>query len=91
MKVTDRLIRGFAVATVAMLLFGPERFRFPMVLLSFAMGGVWAILYPPGVLGWAKTAHPSIDVEDRSIWWLPRFIGGAFLCLVLVLSIAFHG
>lgn len=64
---------------------------FPLVLVCFAVVGLWAMLYPEGVLGWAKTAHPGIDVNDRSIWWLPRLIGAFFLIFVVVLAVAFRG
>jgi hypothetical protein len=54
-------------------------------------GRVWALLYPDGVLGWAKTAHPALDVNDSSIWWMPRLIGAFFLFFVAVLALAFRG
>jgi hypothetical protein len=47
-------------------------------------------LIPEGVLGWVKTAHPSLDINDSSIWWVPRLIGAFFLFFVLVLALAFH-
>jgi hypothetical protein len=47
--------------------------------------GRLALLYPQGVLGWAKTAHPSIDVDDPSLWWVPRLIGGLFVVLALLI------
>jgi len=91
MKVADWVIRAIVLFTFLSLLFAPQRLGFPMMLFAFAAVGIWAIFYPAGVLGWAKTAHPNIDVDDRSIWWVPRFLGGAFLCAAIVLSITFHG
>ena len=53
-------------------------------------GGLWAMLFPEGVLGWVKTAHPATDVNDSSTWWLPRLIGAFFLLFAVVLAIAFR-
>ena len=50
--------------------------------------GLWALLYPEDVLGWAKTAHPGLDVDDSSLWWVPRLIGVFFLVFVVVLALA---
>ena len=48
-------------------------------------------LYPQGVLGWAKTAHSSINVDDRSLWWVPRLIGGFFVAGALMFVLfGFH-
>jgi len=51
--------------------------------------GVWLELYPEGVLGWLKLAHPSIDVNDSSIWWIPRLIGAFFLVFALFFVLAY--
>ena len=59
-----------------------------MGLLCLVVTGLWAMLYPQGVLGWAKTAHPAIDVDDRSIWWVPRLVGGFFLAFALLVGLA---
>ena len=53
----------------------------------YAIVGAWALLYPQGVLGWAKTAHPSIDVDDPSLWWVPRLIGGFFVAFALSIAL----
>ena len=44
-----------------------------------------AMLHPQVILGWAKSAHLGVDVDDRSIWWVPRLIGGCFMVGVLLL------
>jgi len=88
MKAADRFVRLVTVIAFLTLIFAPERGS-PVVLFSFAVVGVWAIFYPAGLIGWAKTAHPSLDVEDRSLWWIPRFIGGTFLGVVLLLAVNF--
>jgi hypothetical protein len=72
MKVADWALRAVVIATFFALLIAPEKWGFPLGLISLGIVGSWALLYPQGVLGWAKTAHPSIDVDDyRSLWWVP--------------------
>jgi hypothetical protein len=85
-KHTDWIVRALVAATFVSLLLAPERWGFPLLIICFAVVGIWAMLYPQGVLGWAKTAHPSIDVDDRSIWWVPRLIGGFFVAGMLLLA-----
>ena len=82
-------MRTVVIATFFALLVAPGKWGFPVGLISFAIVGTWALLYPQGVLGWAKTAHPSIDVDDRSLWWVPRLIGGFFVAGALILFVLF--
>jgi hypothetical protein len=84
MKIADWAVRAVVLATFFALLIAPEKWGFPLVFVSLGIVGSWALLYPQGVLGWAKTAHPSIDVDDRALWWVPRLIGGFFLAGALV-------
>ena len=86
MKAADWAVRAIVVATFVALLLAPEKWGFPLDGISFGVVGAWALLYPQGILGWVKTAHHSIDVDDPSLWWVPRLIGG-FL-VVLAVSIA---
>jgi hypothetical protein len=90
-RITDWAVRILVTVTFFAFFFAPREWVFPLVLTCFAVVGIWGILYPEGVLGWAKTAHPQIDVNDSSIWWLPRLIGTFFLFFVLLLSLAYHG
>ena len=76
MKVTDWAVRTLVVATFFAYFVAPSRWMFPLQLLCFGAVGLWALLYPEGVLGWVKTAHPSLDVNDGSIWWVPRLDRG---------------
>jgi hypothetical protein len=80
-------VQGVAVATFLALLLSPEKWGFPLGLVSLGILGAWALLYPQGVLGWAKTAHPSIDVDDPSLWWVPHLIGGFFVAFALVIAL----
>jgi len=77
------------VLTFFVLLFAPKKWGFPLLLLCVVVVGTWSTLYPQGILGWAKTAHPTIDVEDRSIWWVPRLIGCCLVALSLLIGFAF--
>src|SRR5262249_48365166 len=86
MKQADWIVRGLVAVTFVGLLFAPGTWGFRLILICFAVVGTWAMLYPQGVLGWAKTAHPSIDLEDSSIWWIPRLIGACFVVGVLLVT-----
>jgi len=88
MKLTDWLVRALVVVTFVGLLLSPGGWDFRLVLACFAVVGSWAMLYPQGVLGWAKTAHRSINVDDRSIYWVPRLIGCCFVIGVLLITFA---
>ena len=90
MKITDWAMRILVTGTF-LAFFAPAEWMFRIVLVCCAAVGVWAELYPEGVLGWAKTAHPSIDENDSSLWWVPRLIGAIFLFLVIVLALAYRG
>ena len=93
-RTSDWAVRTLVVVTFLGYFVAPSRWMFPMVIFCFGAVGVWVLLYPEGVLGWVKTAHPSLDVNDCSIWWVPRLIGVVFLFFVffvLVLTLASHG
>jgi hypothetical protein len=90
-RLTDWVVRTLVLLTFFAYFVARGRWMFPLVLFCSGAVGVWALLYPEGILGWAKTAHPSLDVNDSSIWWIPRLIGAFFLVFVLVLALAFGG
>jgi hypothetical protein len=79
-RVTDWAVRTLVTVTFFAFFFAPSHWVFPLVLVCFAVVGALGMIYPEGVLGWAKAAHPGIDVDDSSIWWIPRLIGAFFLC-----------
>ena len=89
MKVADWAVRAVVMATFFALLVAPEKLGVPLGLISLGIVGTWALLYPQGILGWAKAAHPSIDVDDRSLWWVPRLIGGFFVAGAVMLVLFF--
>jgi hypothetical protein len=88
MRAVDYFIRLITVAAFIALLVSPDKWGFPLLLFSLVAVGLWSLLYPQGVLNWARRAHPQVDPEDSSIWWVPRFIGGAFLLGTLLLLAA---
>lgn len=87
MKATDLAVRALVVATFFALLLSPEKWGFPLGVISCGVVGAWAVLYPQGILGWAKTAHPTIHVDDPSLWWVPRLIGGFFVVFALLIAV----
>lgn len=89
-RVTDWAVRTLVVLTFLAFFVAPGRWIFPLVLFCFGAVGLWALLYPEGVLGWAKTAHPNLNVNDTSIWWVSRLVGAFFLFFVLVLALTFR-
>ena len=89
-KLTDWAVRVLITVTFFASFFAPREWIFRLVVLCFASVGVWVVLYPEGVLAWIKTAHPEIDENDSSIWWVPRLIGAFFLLFVLVLGLAYR-
>ena len=76
MRVADWAVRFVVFATFLALFVAPDKWGAALGPTSLGIVGAWALLYPQGILGWAKTAHPSIDVDDPSLWWVPRLIGG---------------
>ncbi len=89
-RISDWAVRTLVTVTFFAYFFAPEQWMFPLMLVCTAAVGTWVLLYPEGVLGWLKTAHPGLDVNDSSIWWVPRLIGAFFLFFVLLLVLAFR-
>ena len=90
-RLTDWAVRMLVVLTSFAYFVAPSRWMFPLMLMCcFAAVGVWALVYPEGVLGWVKTRRPALDVNDSSIWWVPRLIGASFLFLVVVIALAYR-
>lgn len=89
-RLADWAVRTLVAVTFFAYFVAPRRWMLPLVLVCSGAVGLWALLYPEGVLGWAKTAHLHLDVNDTSIWWIPRLIGAFFLFFVM-LALAFHG
>jgi len=90
MKIIDYFLRALTVSAMLALLFAPDPWGVTLVLCNFVAVGVWSLLYPQGVLAWARTAHPNIDPQDSSLWWVPRLIGSVFLLMAVLIAVSFH-
>jgi threonine/homoserine/homoserine lactone efflux protein len=88
MKASDWVVRTLVALTFVALLIAPDTYGGAMGFISLLVVGVWSILYPQGVMGWAKTAHPSLNVDDSSLWWVPRLIGCFFLMFAVIIAVA---
>jgi hypothetical protein len=91
MKLIDYAVRELVTATFFGLLLFPSTLGAPLAFMSTTAVGIWAILFPQGILGWAKRAHPTLDPDDSSLWWVPRLIGVCFLIFELLFLIASRG
>lgn len=88
MKASDSVVQVLVTLTFVALLVAPDKYGSPMGLISLIVVGAWSIIYPQGIMSWAKTAHPSLDVDDSSLWWVPRLIGCFFLVFALLIAVA---
>ncbi len=92
LKVTVRAIdycmQTFAIATAVTLVVASNTVGLAVLGANLFAVGLWGILYPPGILGWAKTQHRELDPSDQSLWWVTRLIGSAFIAISIVLVIA---
>ena len=87
-RISDWVVRTLVTLTFLAFFFLPKQWMFPLVCVNLVVVGIWLLLYPEGVLGWARTAHPAIDVEDSSIWWVPRLIACFFFVLAIFVGVA---
>jgi hypothetical protein len=58
------------------------------ILSLFVLIGVWAIVHPAGVIGWAKHAHPELREDDPAVVFYARFIGGCFVVMAVLVFFA---
>jgi hypothetical protein len=89
MRAIDYFLRVLTAITAIGLIILSDTISWKLLCFSFFSVGLWAVLFPPGVLGWAKGAHRDFDPTDPSLWWLARLIGTAFIVFALVMTIAF--
>ena len=52
-RITDWAVRTLVVLTFFAYFVAPSRWMWPLILVCSGAVGVWALLYPEGVLGWA--------------------------------------
>lgn len=88
MRAIDIFMRILALAPffASLVLEGPQMLL--IISFTFFAMGLWSVIYPPGVIGWAKTAYPSVDPSNESLWAVPRFIGVCFIILSVFLVAA---
>jgi hypothetical protein len=87
-KISDWAVRTLFTLTFFAFFFLPERWMLPLMFVNLVVVGIWLLFYPEGVLGWLKPAQPTLDVEDSSIWWVPRLIGCFFFVLAIFVGVA---
>jgi hypothetical protein len=59
-----------------------------LILSMLALAGVWAIVYPRGVIGLARHAHPQLAEDDPAIAFCARLIGAVLVAMVIVIFLA---
>ena len=69
---------------MCVLVLAPGKWMLPLGVIFFGIAGPWALLYPQGVLGWAKKPHPRID--DPSLWRVVRLMGGLFVVVAVLVA-----
>lgn len=86
-KIVDWFVRSLVVVAFLALIFEPQKWGTPGAFICLTVVGIWSLRFPQGVLGWAKTAHPSIQADDRSLWWVPRLIGSFFVIFAALVAL----
>jgi hypothetical protein len=49
----------------------------------FALG-LWGVMFPAGVIGWAKTVYKELDPSDESMWWVSKLVGTGLIAFSLI-------
>jgi hypothetical protein len=88
-KIIDYFIRLLLLALFLSFFFAPEPIIWTLTLINLFAVGLWAVLFPQGILLWAKTAHPEIDETNPRSRWVPRLIGGAFVLMAVTFGLVF--
>lgn len=86
MKTIDIILRVAGIAVFLSFFAFPDHGAPALALcgLLFAVG-LWAVLYPPGILGWVRPAG-RLDPTDERLWPYCKFIGGAIVALSVVVA-----
>jgi|GEM_PF-4018327 len=89
MRAIDWFLRFATAGTALALLVLPNtKATFLALWGLFLAVGLWAVMYPPGILGWAKTAHRELDPSNENLWPVVRFIGAGFIVMSVFALIA---
>lgn len=49
--------------------------------------GIWTVVKPSGIIGWAKHAHPQLSEGDRTVRLTARLVGTGLIILGICLSL----
>jgi hypothetical protein len=88
MRAIDYFLRVLTVVTAIGLIILPDAISWKVLCFCFFSVGLWAVLFPPGVLGWADRGRRKLDPTDPSLWWIPRLIGTLFIAFAFALTVA---
>ena len=88
-KIMDYFVRFLILALFLTSFFAPAPIVWSLTFLVTFVVGLWAVLFPQGILLWLKTAHPEIDETNPRLWSVPRFIGGAFMLIAATFGLVF--
>ena len=81
-----RALRLLAIATAISVFFLPQIIEISLLCLLIFLTGIWSIMFPPGIIMWARAAHTELDPWDESNWWIPRLVGSGFIALSIVIG-----
>jgi hypothetical protein len=88
-RIIDYFIRLLVLALFLSFLFAPDPIIWTLALLNFFAVGLWAVLFPQGILLWVKAAHPEIDETNPRLWSVPRLIGTFFMLFAGTIGLVF--
>jgi hypothetical protein len=84
MRAIDIALRILGTLTAIGAFFLPGKVESALFCFSFFSIGIWGVIYPPGIMGWAKVSHPDLDPADESIWWVPRLVGTGLVLMSII-------
>jgi hypothetical protein len=89
MRAIDIFLQVLTVITAVGCFVLPRAISWKLLCASFFAVGLWAVLFPPGILAWAKAGHRELDPSDKSLWWVPRLVGVFLIGFSVAMAIAF--
>jgi len=87
LRAIDILMRILVVVTAIEFLLPPEHFSWILPCISLSAVGLWGLIFPSGIMGWAKRSHRKLDPTNESLWWIPRLIGVILISISIVIAI----
>lgn len=80
------VLRLLAAATLVGVFLLPRMIDALLLCLLIFLAGIWGIMFPPGIIMWARAAHPELDPWDESMWWIPRLLGSGLIAISVVIA-----